>query len=191
MKTAAKQFPFGLALGIVILLESMAYFPPEGLGSRVYSEADYRMLPSLYSEPSGAFLQNSRTLLLFVVDLEDFLCFLCRESFLQLYQSLPLPIQEDMSWGVIIFDEKERARRTRGDFQIIGKKLQAFLRANRIKTPFFIDRSGILEKLGTEGSAVFLFDQGKGSLKKILFPLNPQQKQELLNALSVSKGTQS
>lgn len=122
-------------------------------------------------------------LLLVIIDFDSFLCLSCLDSFLDFYDQLSGIVDERMLWGVLVFDASLEKQHGSSYIKIVEKKLKGFVKANHIQFPMVIDRFHLFESLGKEGSAVLLFDPGKRSVKKYVFPLRRNHIQEIMSLL--------
>lgn len=125
---------------------------------------------------------EGNSLLLFILDFEDFTCLSCLDSFLALYRSLPSPFQTFQAWGVLIM--KDRGDDWGRAVRIAGKKLRGFIRANRIAFPILVDRSRIFAAWEERGSGVLLFDGKRKMCQWYDFPLTGEQFEEIFARLT-------
>jgi len=125
---------------------------------------------------------EGNTLLLFILDFEDFTCLSCLDSFLGLYRMLPSPYKNFQAWGVLILKDRgeDRGRAVR----IAEKKLRGFVRANGIAFPILVDRSRIFSALEGKGSGVVLFDGKRKTCQWYDFPLTGEQFEEVFARLT-------
>lgn len=127
--------------------------------------------------------QESNSLLLFIIDFDDFMCFSCLESFLDLYTLLPVPFQIQRAWGVVTVNDDSLSREKALSMKILEKKIRGFVKAHDIRMPFLIDRSHIFRSLSKDGSAVVLLDRETRALFKLDLPLSRDQKKQLMQVL--------
>ena len=127
--------------------------------------------------------QEDNSLLLFIIDFNDFMCNACLESFLDIYNSLPAPYQTQKAWGVVTVNEDSVSRKKALTIKILEKKIRGFVKAHDIRMPFFIDRAHIFRSLNEDGSAVVLFDREAKALFKFVLPLSRDQKKQLTQVL--------
>jgi len=125
--------------------------------------------------------QNHR-LLLFIIDLDLFMCHSCLISFHEFCDNLSSPVLRSMIWGIIRTqnDHKLEARR----IKIIMKKIRGFKKTHDIMFPIVIAHSSVCDDLSREGTAIILLDQKKKIAKKYTFPLNKREIDEILNTLT-------
>lgn len=138
----------------------------------------------VFSVSSGQGVSNRQTRLLFVIDFDDFMCYSCLDSFLNLYKSLPLPYQEEMSFGIVLVDKKENNRKKTLSQAILEKKLRGFVKSNQIKLPLIIDQLHNFDSLAEEGTTVYLFCPEDKIVKKYTFPLSAKKMGELFTFLN-------
>ncbi len=169
-KRAAPFSTILIAAGIILLLSS-SYAWEIG--------RDGQVLPPDYQ--GQALLL--RPLVLVIIDFDSFSCLPCLDSFLDFHRLLSGSGVECLLWGVLVFDS-DRAKRFGPTFiQILEKKLEGFIKGNRLLFPIVIDRYHVFESLGEEGSAVLVFDPKAGVMRKYVFPLRPNQIQDILHLL--------
>ena len=127
------------------------------------------------------YAQTDAPLLLFIIDLDSFLCLPCLDSFLNFCTNLPDSIIEGHVWGILVFDKSEE----KGDSlaRIAEKKLKGFIRANDIKFPVIVDRFHLFNHLGEEGTVLILFNYDERLIKKYVFPLSRSQIKEIWGKL--------
>jgi hypothetical protein len=130
-----------------------------------------------------AFTQDKK-LLLFVFDLNDFMCMTCLDSFLAFCQSLPPHILEENAWGILTIGSAVRKSGLEPSVRIARTKLRGFVTANRIKFPVFIDEHLIFQQFTKKGSSVLLFDGTNTILREYIFPLNKNQIGEIQQIVS-------
>ena len=130
-----------------------------------------------------AFTQDKK-LLLFVFDLNDFMCMTCLDSFLGFCQSLPPHILEENAWGILTIGSAVRKSGLEPSVRIARTKLRGFVTANRIKFPVFIDEHLIFQQFTKKGSSVLLFDGTKTILREYVFPLSKNQIGEIQQIVS-------
>ena len=126
---------------------------------------------------AAEFFDGGNTLLLFILDFQDFSCMTCLDSFLQFYHMLPSHFRTSKAWGILAVKDRDggwdRAVR------IARKKLNGFVRANGIAFPVLVDRSGLFAGLAEKGSGVLLFDGTRKVLCRYDFPLTGEQLEEI------------
>ena len=129
-----------------------------------------------------AFRENER-LILIIVDWDDFMCLNCLESVLKFYYSLPVPFREEAVWGVLIYDEIKMSKNSARDLKIIEKKLRGFCSANKINSPFLIDRYHVFDDIARGKTSVIVFNEELVTVKRYSFPLTQGERDEVFQAL--------
>jgi hypothetical protein len=134
-----------------------------------------------FLDSSDIVAKDNRTMLLFILDFRDFSCPTCLESFLNLYQKLPLWLKIHGSWGVLVVPVTgEGVDRTR----IAETKLRGFCRANHILSPFLVDRHQVFGELAADGSCAILFAKRRQVIHMFRFPLRDGHFETILQALA-------
>lgn len=118
--------------------------------------------------------------LLFVIEYRDILCFPCHGSFLDFCASLPLPIQRERAWGIVVF---EPGLDTGREEKIIARKVRGFLTGNKIHVPVSLDRLHLFDPMRIQGSYVVLCDLTTMSVLSYPFPLSEKNKKEILTTI--------
>jgi len=157
---------------LILLFGCLVFFHFRGL-DLVSGKASPRDGVPPFLDPTPAGPDDARMLLLFVFDFQDFSCMTCLDSFLGLYQKLPLRFRTAHVWGVLTI------KRTEGEedrqIRIAEKKLRGFIEANQITSPFLVDRSRVFGELTETGSSVLLFDKKRKVILRFEFPLTGEQ----------------
>jgi hypothetical protein len=127
---------------------------------------------------------QDRKLLLFVFDLNDFMCLSCLEAFLTFCHSLPPHVLEENAWGILTIGSGVKKSGLEDSVKIARTKLRGFVLANRIKFPIFIDEFQIFRQFEKKGTAILLFDGTNNILKEYIFPLTRDQIGEIQEVVS-------
>jgi hypothetical protein len=163
-----------LVFGLAAFFHFRGFGPAEAnvqAGALTVEERPFSPLKTVESEEPGR-------MLLFILDFRDFSCMLCLESFLELYQRLPLRVKLRNVWGVMIVPAGQE--KDESVIRIAEKKLQGFIRAHRILFPVLVDRHQVFGGMAERGSGIVLFDEAKLILSRFDFPLESRQFQEIL-----------
>ena len=123
-----------------------------------------------------------KKLLLFILDFQDFSCMTCLDSFLGLYQQLPVRFKTSKTWGILVV--KNSGKEENKQHWIAEKKLRGFIGANQITFPILMDRAHVFRELAEEGSGVMLFDGIENTVHRYNFPLTGYQFQEIFEILN-------
>ena len=140
-------------------------------------------LEAVQKKEIGPFVKR-RKLVLMIIDFQSFFCLPCTETFLDFCQSLPPIIQEEALWGVIIYKGQKKIEDNKTQTRVVEKKLRGFIQANDIRFPLILDSFHIFHEISEGKTAIILFDQKAKIVRKILFPLNEKQRDEIINFLS-------
>jgi hypothetical protein len=127
---------------------------------------------------------QNRKLLLFVFDLNDFMCLTCLDSFLTFCNSIPPHILEENTWGILTIESAIKTSGLKDSVKIARTKLRGFMLANRIKFPIFVDEYQIFRQFEKKGTAILLFDGTNNILKEYIFPLSKNQIGEIQEIVS-------
>ena len=126
------------------------------------------------AEDTPAISQSS---LIFIIDFSDFMCFFCLDSFLGFYHSLPARYRHERAFGVLAVDQAGI------ELGVLHKKLRGFVTANQVEFPIVLDHSGIFKGMAEQGTSVILIDAESQNISRYIFPLSPEQQDEILSFL--------
>ena len=128
-------------------------------------------------------IHSHHPLLLVIIDFDSFSCLTCLDSFLDFQRQLSGTGDERLLWGVLVFDAARGKQHGPTFTQILEKKLNGFIKGNRLRFPIVIDRYHLFENQAEEGSAILVFNPNDRVMRKYVFPLRPNQIQEILRLL--------
>jgi hypothetical protein len=125
--------------------------------------------------------RQSPCLAIFFIEMEDFMCLACLDSFLDLCRNLPPEILRERTLVVLMdnaISEEISERRTK----IVLKKLQALFSSNSLALSVCMDNSGLFQEIRGKADIV-IFEPRLRDIKSFCFPLSRQEKKEVLDSM--------
>ena len=133
------------------------------------------LLAGLFSRPvlTGPETKPSAgasALVIFLTDESIYLCPLCGDRFLAVFQQLASRVGRGRVW-VAVAGEKFENKAEAAEFRsAVKKRIKAFLRSNGIICPVMDDSSGALRGPGGALPACITFDTASGSVRSFALP---------------------
>jgi len=119
--------------------------------------------------------------LIFFIEMQDFLCLTCLDSFLDLCRKLPPEILQERTL-VILSDDSISEEISEQRKNITLKKLQALLSSNGFSLCVCMDDSGLFQEIRGKAD-VIIFEPRSRGIKSFCFPLNRLEVRKILNSI--------
>ncbi|MFC2157904.1 hypothetical protein ACFLT9_08720 [Acidobacteriota bacterium] len=136
---------------------------------------------------NGFTAENDSVFLLFILDIDDFMCHTCLFSLVDFLQQIPPSFREDNIRGILV--ESRMGKRSREETRrIMSKQLRGFIKTHSIKFPVSVDGDSLFQSMIEEGSVVLLFSGRTKPIRRFPFPLNSAAVDTILSLLLKYEG---
>jgi hypothetical protein len=145
------------------------------------------VLMTLMMIPNGLAAQENTAehvpcLVIFFVDMSDFMCLNCLDSLLEICLLFPKKILSERAL-VVLMEDGEPGDPTGKKINIVLKKARALFRANNLSVPFCCDSAGLFKELRKKADIV-VFDTRSQKIKVYSLPLSRPEVWNILDSLS-------
>lgn len=113
---------------------------------------------------------KSACLVLFFIDIKDFMCLTCLDSFLALCRMLPPEILQEKTY-VVLMDDGDPGEFSEKRIKITLKKIQALFENNGLSLSLCLDNGGLFQEIRGKADLV-VFESGSRDIKSFCFPLS-------------------
>jgi hypothetical protein len=125
---------------------------------------------ALWAMPAGPSLPGPSPLAVFLTDESLYLCPLCGDRFLAVYEMIATQVGPGRVWVVIAGEKYGKRTEAQAFRSAVKKRIQAFLRSNGIICPVMDDSNGALRGPGGVLPACITFDTASGSVRSFALP---------------------
>jgi len=131
--------------------------------------------PSAYS--------RNRTICWVLFDFDSLFCSPCLAPLLEFCRSLPVPVQEERVRGILVYGARPDKAQDGLYARILQKKMHGFAKANSLQFPVVLDGFHVFNSLVKSSVRAVLFDDVKQIVKAYVFPLQPGERDEIMQLL--------
>ena len=133
-------------------------------------------------------ISGRRTLCWILIDFETFFCSPCLAPLLEFCQALPGHVQAERVRGILVYNRRSDGNEDSRYARIVQTKMQGFIKANNIRFPIVLDEYHLFNGLLQSNTQALLFDDQRQVVRKISFPFQPGEKNDILKLLLSTDG---
>jgi hypothetical protein len=137
--------------------------------------------PKDAARPSAS--SGNRTICWVLFDFDSLFCSPCLAPLLEFCRSLPVPIQEERVRGILVYGARPDRDQDGLYARIVQKKMHGFAKANSLQFPIVLDGLHVFNSLVKSSARALLFDDGTQTVKAYVFPLQPGERDEIMQIL--------
>ncbi len=126
---------------------------------------------------------GNRTVCWVLFDFDSLFCSPCLAPLLEFCRSLPVPVQEERVRGILVYGARPDRDQDGLYARIVQKKMHGFAKANNLQFPIVLDGLHVFNSLVKSSVRALLFDDVKQTVKAYVFPLQPGERDEIMQLL--------
>jgi hypothetical protein len=131
--------------------------------------------------PSEQTQGKSDCLVIFFIDIEDFMCLTCLDSFIDLCRMFPPEILREKTF-VVLTDNGDSGESPARRKKINLKKIQALFRSNGLSPSLCLDNIGLFQEIRGKADLV-VFEPRYREIKSFCLPLSQLEIREVLSSI--------